>query len=72
MEKTAIEKICKTIYKQYPVIEGKKPAVSKQGNNQYLLIFSAHGKTPDGMTIEHKIRVVATEEGQILKTSMSR
>ena len=72
MDKATKDKICKLIYKQYPVIQGKTPTVSKQGNNQYLLIFSASGKTPDGMTIEHKIRVVATEEGQILKTSMSR
>lgn len=72
MEKNVLEKISKLIYKQYPVIQGQTPAVSKQANNQYLLIFTAHGKTPDGMTIEHKIRVVATEDGQILKTSTSR
>ena len=72
MDKIVLDKICKIIYKQYPAIKGQIPAVSKQGNDRYLLIFSGAGKTPDGMIIQQRIRVVATEDGQIVKTSMSR
>jgi len=71
MDNSVLRKICKEIYKQYPIVQGQTPSVSKQGD-QFLLIFSSHGQTPDGMTIDQKIRVVATGEGQILKTSMSR
>jgi len=72
MDKIALEKICQHIYKQYPYIKGHIPSVSKQGTDRYLLIFSNPGKTPDGMSIQQRIRVVATENGQIIKTSMSR
>lgn len=72
MEKSALDKVCKMVYKQYPTIKGQAPTVSKRGDDQYLLIFSSSGKTPDGMNIQQRIRVVANKDGQIIKTSMSR
>lgn len=72
MEKSTLDKVCKIVYKQYPTIKGQAPAVSKRGEDRYLLIFSGSGKTPDGMNIQQRIRVVSTEDGQIIKTSMSR
>jgi hypothetical protein len=72
MDKTTLDKLCRQIYKQFPIVQDKNPVVSKQGNDRYLLVFSSSGKTPDGKTIQHQIRVVATEAGQILKSSMSR
>ena len=72
MNASAIGKIEKQINKQYPATKGEKPSISKHGDDQFLLIFTTYGKTPDGMTIEQNIRVVATKDGQILKTSMSR
>jgi len=72
MEKTILDKLCKQIYKQFPIVKGQTPVVSAQGSDRYLLVFSASGNTPDGQTIHQKIRVVATDTGQIIKTSMSR
>lgn len=72
MEKAAIDRVCNTVYRQYPLVSGSKPKVSKQSEDRYLLVFSASGKTPDGMSIQHRIRVVASADGQIIKTSMSR
>lgn len=72
MDKNVLEKICKQIYKDYPTTKGQAPTVSKMGSGQYLLIFSSSGKAPDGMIIQQRIRVVATDDGQIIKTSMSR
>jgi hypothetical protein len=72
MDKTTLDNLCKQIYKQFPVVKDKTPAVSKQGNDRYLLVFSSSGTTPDGKTIQHKIRVVTTAEGQILKSTMSK
>ena len=72
MEKATIEKISKLIYKQFPFVKGHSPVISKQGQDRYLLVFSGSGTTPDGKTLQQKIRVVASEDGQIIKTSMSR
>ncbi len=72
MEKKAIEKVCKHIYRRFPPLDNKRPRVSSQGKGRYLLVFSGSGKTPDGKTIKNTVRVVATEDGRIIKTSMSR
>lgn len=72
MEKKFIDKVCKSIYKRFPPLNGSSPKVSKQGEDRYLLVFSGSGETPDGKTIKQTIRVVATDEGRIIKTSMSK
>lgn len=72
MEKKILEKVCQTIYKQFPFIEGKQPSVTSQGEDRYLLLFSNTGETPDGKNIKQTVRVVATEDGRIIKSSMSR
>jgi hypothetical protein len=72
MEKKAVEKVCKHIYRRFPNLENKHPKVSTHGKDRYLLVFSGSGKTPDGKIIQQTIRVVATEDGRIIKTSMSR
>lgn len=72
MEPQVLAAICNQISKQYPGIKGHNPGVTKQANGQYLIIFSMDVETPDGKVITHKIRVIASDEGKILKTSMSR
>ena len=72
MDKKSIDRVCKTIYQKYPAVKDKRPKVTLHGENRYLLIFSGSGKTPDGKTITNTLRVVANEEGKIIKSSMSR
>ena len=72
MDKTILDQVCNTVYKQYPIIKDRHPQVTKQGADRYLLVFSGSGKSPDGKSIQHTIRVVASEDGRIIKTSMSR
>lgn len=72
MDKKSIERVCKNIYRKYPMLNGKKPKVTLRGEDRYLLIFSGTGKTPDGKSITNTVRVVADENGRIVKTSMSR
>lgn len=72
MEKNAIDKVCKHIYKRFPPVKDKRPKISKQGEDRYLLVFSGSGETPDGHKIQQTVRVVAGEDGRIIKTSMSR
>ncbi len=72
MEKKSVEKVCKLIYRRFPPMKNKHPKVTDRGNGRYLLVFSGSGKTPDGKELQQTIRVVATEDGRIIKTSMSR
>lgn len=72
MDKNVIDEICKNIYRRFPPVKGKRPKVSKQSENRYLLVFSGSGSTPDGQRIQHTVRVVADEEGRIIKASTSR
>jgi hypothetical protein len=72
MDKSVLDKVCTKVYRRFPSMNGKKPSVSKQAEGRYLLLFSGSNQTPDGMTIQQVLRVVTSEEGRILKTSMSR
>lgn len=72
MQRNVLEKVCQQVYRRFPNLKNKKPNVTSQGKDRYLLVFSGSGKTPDGKTIRQKVRVVADESGRILKTSTSR
>ena len=72
MEKQSINLVCQKIYRRFPTFRNKSPKVLQQGNERYLLIFSGSGTAADGQKIQQTIRVVATEDGRILKTSMNR
>lgn len=72
MDQSSIDKVCKTVYKRFPFLNGHRPCVSKQGEGNYLLLFSSFGNSPDGKLIQQTVRVVASEAGKIVKTSMSR
>ena len=72
MQRTILDKVCQQVYRRFPDLKNKRPKVTSQGNERYLLVFSNSGKTPDGKTIQHNVRVVSDENGHILKTSTSR
>jgi hypothetical protein len=72
MDAAIKKKVEEQIHKKYPEVAGSHAKVSPRPNDQYLLVFSGKGKTPDGKTINHTIRVVVDEKGKILKTTSSR
>jgi hypothetical protein len=72
MERSVLDKVCRQVYRRFPNLKNKKPKVTSQGNDRYLLLFSSSGKTPDGKTIKQTVRVVTDNSGRILKTSTSR
>jgi hypothetical protein len=72
MDNSVLDKVCARVYQRFPYLNGKKPKVSRQAEGRYLLLFSGSSKTPDGKSIQQTLRVVASDEGRILKTSMSR
>lgn len=72
MDKKSLDKVCSQVYRRFPPFKDKKPKVTQQSEDRYLLIFSGVGEGPDGKEIQQTVRVVASSEGRILKTSMSR
>lgn len=72
MDKDALDKVCRQVYRRFPTVANQRPKVSAQGKDRYLLIFSGSGKAPDGKTIQQTVRVVATADGRIVKSSVSR
>lgn len=72
MDADARKKVEQQIYKKYPEVAGSRPTVSERPNQQFLFVFTGKGKTADGKTINHSIRVVTDERGKIIKTTTSR
>ncbi len=69
---SALAKICRTIYRDYPEYQDALPKVTKQGDENYLLIFEKKVKTEDGNTLKLTLRVLADSNGKILKVSGSK
>jgi hypothetical protein len=72
MDKKAVEKVCTQVYRRFPFVKNQRPQVKKQSEEHYLLVFSGSGEAVDGKLIQHTIRVVASSDGRIIKSSMSR
>jgi hypothetical protein len=80
MDNKHLDSICKQIFKRFPEVSGSRPKVQAQKLNsggddapsQYLLIFQGTRTTADGKSINRIVRVVASEQGQILKVTTSR
>ena len=80
MDDKHLDSICKQIYKRFPEVSGSRPKVQAQKppsgsdgtSSQYLLIFQGSRSAADGKSINRIIRVVASEQGRILKVTTSR
>jgi hypothetical protein len=81
MNRKTIEKISKSIYRQFPEVNGSMPKVINKnasiakglGQKQtYLLTFSGAGQDERGRKIARTVRVTADEHGNIMKVSTSR
>lgn len=71
MDAQTLEKISEQVYKRFPEVAGKKPSIQTQGEN-ILLVFKGSATTADGKRIDRAVRVVATEQGKIVKMTTSR
>jgi hypothetical protein len=81
MDKKLVNSISRQIYKQFPEFDGKKPKVRRRTSpksnhsNQkitYLLTYQGTSKVQGGKTINRYVRVVADQNGKIIKTTTSR
>ena len=67
-----VDKINKTVYRDYPFYKGVKPKVSENGNGDLLLIYEKNEKTADGLSLPMQLRVKADPQGGIRSVSGSK
>ncbi len=81
MHPEIVEEISEKIYRKFPEVAGVKPKVRKQPvpkgqprpkKTVYLLTYRKNAKGPRGVTIPRWVKVSATPEGKIIKTTTSR
>ena len=72
MKKEAVKKITRTVVRQFPEMDGVRPAVKSEEGPRYLVTFKGAVKLPDGKTMVRIVRVVADEKGDVIRMSTSR
>ena len=74
MKKEAVEKVTRAVVRQFPDLDGVRPAVKaeKGGSERYQRIFKGAAKLPEGKTMKRIVRVVANAEGDVIRMSTSR
>lgn len=71
IEKKHKDAVCRTVYRQFPELDGNKPRVTPQGDD-FLFIFKGDAAGPGGKRINRIVRVVAGKTGEIKKLTTSR
>lgn len=72
MHTQLISAICSQVYQQFPETKGCTPKVQETSADQYLLIFKGSARTADGRSLARTVRVVANQNGKIIKMTTSR
>lgn len=72
MDSSALQQVIKTINNEYPKTRGCSPKVSQQADGRNLIVFSFCDMLPGSKSIQQNLRVVADDQGRILKKSSSR
>jgi len=79
MKSSAISTVRKEVYRRFPEFSGVRPKVqaqrassAKNGDKTYLLIFKTQASLPGNKSMSRWVRIVANENGKILKISTSR
>ncbi len=64
--------VCNSVYRQFPELNGASPQVKEIPGDKYQFIFQGKAKAADGKSLPRTVRVVANQEGKILKMTTSR
>ncbi|MQC26072.1 MAG: hypothetical protein DWG76_01290 [Chloroflexi bacterium] len=75
MNSKSMRSIEEQIGRRFPEVAGARPKVTQQksaGASNYLLTFHGRAEGPGGRSLNRTVRVVANENGKILKVSTSR
>lgn len=72
MDREILSSICEQIYRRYPQVTGKRPAVQNRPDGQFLLVFKGSAKAADGKAVPTTVRVVVSAAGKIAKATCSK
>lgn len=77
MKSKAVSQITHQVVDQFPELNGVKPAVRRQdtpgnGASQFLLTYKGVAELPGGKQMKRIVRVVADEDGHVIRISTSR
>jgi hypothetical protein len=79
MKSSALSTVRKEVYRRFPEFSGVRPKVqtqrsssAKNGDKTYLLTFKTKADLPGNKSMPRWVRIVANENGKILKISTSR
>ena len=76
MDQGIIQKITKKVARQFPEMQGVRPAIRQQStpNNtkQFTLTYKGMANLPGGKTMKRIVRVVADPKGKVIRMSTSR
>jgi hypothetical protein len=80
MDSSQIKSISQDVYRRFPEFAGIQPKVQKQappskasgGPQTFLLTYKGQANLPDQKTLPRWVRVVANEQGKIIKITTSR
>ncbi len=79
MDSKTIFGIKQQIYRQFLEVAGEEPSVKAQASAKsprqpatYLITFKGRVAQPNGVTFSRSVRVVADDNGRILKVTTSR
>ena len=69
---SVVDKINRTIYRDYPLYKGVKPKVSENSKGELLLVYETKEKTAAGLSLPLQLRVKADAAGEIRSVSGSK
>lgn len=69
---SVVDKINRTVYRDYPLYKGVKPKVSENSKGELLLVYETKEKTADGLSLPLQLRVKADAAGEIRSVSGSK
>ncbi len=79
MDQHTLQHISQEVYRQYPEFKGVRPKVQTQGStakgsgaSTFLLTFQQEVVLPDRRKLNRMLRVVADENGKIIRVTTSR
>lgn len=72
MDEKIIAKINQEVYKQFPYLQDTKPEIKTEREGVYQFQYEGSVQTANERTLPIIVKVVADEQGKILKLSTSR
>jgi hypothetical protein len=72
MDHQIINSISQQVYQRFPEVKGSSPKVESQESGRVLLVYSGSATAANGHSIQRIVRVVAAENGKIIKMTTSR